>query len=102
MPRKRPQNGWGDRWGHDPLSVHGRGSNGMDEALERRIPLGFDRRPALRVCVPRGELLFRRHSERGAATGSRGCGEAEVRSYLIVTPIAFGLVLTGAGPLWGH
>ena len=63
---------------HPALPVHGGRPHGVDRPLERRVHLARLGRPGLRVRLPRGELLVRRHPAR--RPGPRGGRQARGRS----------------------
>ena len=63
----------------DPLPLHRRGSDDVGSVVDRRVSVADDRREALRVRVPRGQLLARRHAARRASEGSRRRGGEDQR-----------------------
>ena len=48
---------------HAALRVHGRGPDALDQPVVRRAAPAADRRDALRVRLPRGQLRHRQHAE---------------------------------------
>ena len=94
---------------HPPLRVHHRGSDALDEPVVRRAAAAADRRVALRVRLPRGQLQHRQHTERrpgGRADGRQGyvalsvdllklawrnIGRNRRRTVVTVAAMAFGL-----------
>ena len=62
----------------DPaLPLHRRGSDDVGPVVDRRVSVARDRREALRVRLPRRQLLARRHAARRASEGSGRRGGEE-------------------------
>src|SRR5262249_54391431 len=68
-PRRRADSP--ERPAHARLPLYDRGSRHVGSALDRRISVAYDRREAIRIRLPRRQLLARRDAAWRAAEGSR-------------------------------